>query len=149
MRKRPGLGICLMILSTCLFTTCELNRTQTSGFTSVPAMLTPAASVPAQPYPVVTPVNTQSVLPYPNPRLLQMTLAAGTRNAYIASLDKTLTAVPTATSTPTFPVDALPCHASALQISARTDGYPTYLEFIVKITNISKSTCYLQGPPDI
>jgi hypothetical protein len=46
-------------------------------------------------------------------------------------------------------VDALPCQASDLEISAITGGYPTYLEFYVRIANISHSTCYLQGPADI
>ena len=149
MRKKPGFAICLLILSACLLTTCDRNRAQTS----VPApasvtTLTPTSFALDQPYPIVTPLNTQSVFAYPEPDL-KMTVAAGTVDSFIASLNKTLTAAPTTTPTPTFPVDALPCHAPDLQISARTDGYPTYLQFVAIITNVSQSTCYLEGPPDI
>ena len=161
MRARNIL-LCLLIFSACLFTACDLNRTQTFVLTPVSVSLTPAISVQALPYPVATPVYTQSILPYPEPKMpvitpsvfpypepKKTTLAEATRNAFDTALSETLTAMPTATPTPTFPVDALPCHASDLQISARTEGYPTHLAFFVKITNTSSTTCYLQGPPDI
>lgn len=112
------------------------------------ATLTPTSSVQVQPYPMVTPVNAPSETPFPIPKLI-LTQAGGTQIAYITSVNLTMTAMPSATLTPTFPVGALPCEASALQISARTEGFPTYLALFVEISNNSRSTCYLQGPPAI
>jgi hypothetical protein len=137
-----------LIVFASLLSACNLNRNQHPQYTSATVIPGPTSSVQAQPYPVATSIGPPIGQPYPVPTV-KITRADETRMAYIASLDETITAVPTATPLPTFPADAPLCNASDLQISAFTEGFPTYLQFDVTIINVGKSVCSLQGPPDI
>lgn len=137
-----------LMVGACLLAACAPPRPRTPVFTPLSVTPVPTKTVQAQPYPVATSIGPPIGQPYPVPTL-KITRADETRMAYEASFDETLTAMPTATPFPTFPVDAPPCNASDLQISGFTEGFPTYIQFDVLITNMGKSVCFLQGPPDI
>lgn len=127
---------------------CVPPRTGTPISTPLSVVQSPASSVQMQPYPVAAPTSRPAGLPYLGP-VLTTPPAKEASLPYIPPIGRTQTAMPTAVPISTYPVNALPCDASDLQISARTEGYPTYLQFDVTIKNIGKSACLLQGPPNI
>jgi hypothetical protein len=98
------------------------------------------------------PVETSSFSAYPYP---QATVHA-TEDAIIsakstsaAEMELTLTAAPTITPLPTFPVAATPCQSSDLQSELFTGGATGSIVLVISVVNISGSICTLQGPPDI
>jgi hypothetical protein len=66
-----------------------------------------------------------------------------------AEMSRTLTAQPTATPTPTTPVGAALCRAEDLRASVAVQGATGSLAGSAVYTNVGRTTCVLQGPPDI
>jgi hypothetical protein len=137
-----------LIVGVCWLAACVPPRARTPMFAPLSVTQSPTGPVQVQPYPVTTPTTRPAGLPYLRPALTTPP-AKETSLPYIPPIGRTQTAMPTAVPIPTYPVDAHACNPSDLQISARTEGYPTYLQFDVTIKNKGKSACLLQGPPDI
>lgn len=52
-------------------------------------------------------------------------------------------------ATPTFPSAAEPCRASDLTLTDETQGATGTIVIVLRVTNISRSVCYMSGPADV
>lgn len=103
-----------------------------------------------QPYPPAMPVEAlpNSAYPQATSNATEEAIISG-KSTSAAEVELTLTAVPTITPLPTFPMAASPCRSSDLRSELFTGGATGSVVLVISVVNIGGSACTLQGPPDV
>lgn len=156
-KKRVRVLICGLFA--CWMVGCRpITTDETAGTDASPQptpLITVESSLPSltgQPYPPPMPVEPSPNLAYPYPQAtsnatVEAIISAKSTSA--AEMGLTLTAAPTITPLPTFPVAAAPCQSSDLRSELFTGGATGSIVLVISVVNVSESICALQGPPDV